>query len=428
MARRWVRIAITLTTLVAVGFAGKELHRSELALDDQHSVERVFTDLSWALTLALGDLRAAQQAYVAAGQDRGYWTSRVDSHLDTVRNGLENLGRLARDAASIEALKAAEATIADLDLLDQRAREHTDLQQQLLASDLIFSDGLELTSEVAAHVDLARSTERNNRSVAIRSLRTDEVVILGAATGLGLLTLLILTPVTRQRGRLMFGRREGREATVPPAENATRSSDRLVLSNADLDAPDHGSEMEQPAAPEPDSGRALEQAETTAPEPLPDLRAAAALCTDLSTLADTSGLPALLARAAELMNASGLIIWVRDPSGHALRPALGHGYSSNSLIRLGSISEDGKNATATAFRTAQMQIVDRRGSGNGALAIPLRSVGCCIGVLSAELCDGWESSEAVQANAAIIAAQLATLLPADPPADAAAPGTKAQGY
>jgi len=75
-----------------------------------------------------------------------------------------------------------------------------------------------------------------------------------------------------------------------------------------------------------------------------------------------------------------------------------------------------------------MQIVDRRGSGNGALAIPLRSVGCCIGVLSAELCDGWESSEAVQANAAIIAAQLATLLPADPPADAAAPGTKAQGY
>ena len=73
MARRWVRIAITLAALVTVGFAGKELRRSELALNNQHSVERVFTDLSWALTLALGDLRAAQQAYVAAGQDRGYW-------------------------------------------------------------------------------------------------------------------------------------------------------------------------------------------------------------------------------------------------------------------------------------------------------------------------------------------------------------------
>lgn len=428
MARRWVRIAITLTTLVAVGFAGRELRRSELALDNQHSVERVFTDLSWVLTLALGDLRAAQQAYVAAGQDRDYWTSRVDGHLETVRDGLENLRRLATNAASIEALKAAEATIADLERLDQRAREHTDLQQPLLASDLIFGDGLELTSEVAAHVELARSTERNNRSVAIRSVRANEVVVLGAAAGLGLLALLMLTPVTRPRGQLLFGRPEGREATVLPAEDTTPPSDRLVLSNADVDALDHGTEMEQPAVTQPDSGHALEPAETTPPEPLPDLRAAAALCTDLSTLAAASELPALLSRAAELMNASGLIIWVRDPSGHALRPALGHGYPSGSLMRLGSISEDGKNATATAFRTAQMQVVDRHDSGSGALAIPLRAVGGCIGVLSAELCDGWESSEAVQANAAIIAAQLATLLPADPPADTAARATKAQGY
>lgn len=428
MARRWVRIAITLTALVTVGFAGNELRRSELALNNQHSVERVFTDLSWALTLALGDLRAAQQAYVAAGQDRGYWTSRVDSYLDAVRDGLENLGRLASDDASIEALKAAEATIADLERLDQRAREHTDLQQSLLASDLIFSDGLELTSEVAAHVELARSTERNNRSVAMRSVRTDEVVVLGAAVGLGLLALLMLTPVTRQRGQPPFGRHKSREATAPPMVDATPSNDRLVLSNVDLDALDHGSEVEQPAVQQPDSGHVLERAEATPPEPLPDLRAAAALCTDLSTLADASGLPALLSRAAELMNASGLIIWVRDSSGHALRPALGHGYPPNSLIRLGSISEDGKNATATAFRTAQMQIVNRRDSGSGALAIPLRSVDCCIGVLSAELCDGWESSEAVQANAAIIAAQLATLLPADLPADTGAPAAKAQGY
>ena len=428
MARRWVRIAIALTTLVAVGFAGKELRRSELALDDQQSVERVFTDLSWALTLALGDLRAAQQAYVAAGQDQGYWTARVDSHLDTVRNGLENLRRLALNTASIKALGVAEETIAELELLDQRAREHTDLQQSLLASDLIFSDGLELTTKVASHVELARSTERNSRSNTMRSVRTDQVVALGAAAGVGLLALLMLTPVISERGQLMFGHREGREASVSPKEDTPPHGDRLVLSNVDLDLLDHGSEIEQPAVPKPDSGHASGHAETAPPEPLPDLRVAAALCTDLSTLADTSALPSLLARAAELMNASGLIVWVRDSSGHALRPALGHGYPPNSLARLGSISEDGKNATATAYRTAQMQIVDGHGSANGALAVPLRSVGCCIGVLSAELCDGWESSEAVQANAAIIAAQLATLMPADPPADTAASATKAQGY
>ena len=40
----------------------------------------------------------------------------------------------------------------------------------------------------------------------------------------------------------------------------------------------------------------------------------------------------------------------------------------------------------------------------------------CVGVLSAELRGGWESSGAVQATASIVAAQLAPLLPAGPAA------------
>ena len=163
------------------------------------------------------------------------------------------------------------------------------------------------------------------------------------------------------------------------------------------------------------------------PEPVPDLRVAADLCTDLCKVTDTSEFPELLARAAALMNATGVIIWVRDSSGHALRPAIGHGYPARALAQMGSIPEDGNNATAAAYRSARMQVVERDDTKSGALAAPLLAANSCVGVLSAELRAGWESSEAVQATAAIMAAQLATLLSADPPADTAASPAEAHG-
>ena len=50
----------------------------------------------------------------------------------------------------------------------------------------------------------------------------------------------------------------------------------------------------------------------------------------------------------------------------------------------------------------------------GALAAPLTAPEGCGGVISLELNDGWETSATVQSTAAIIAAQLGTLVAADP--------------
>ena len=74
-----------------------------------------------------------------------------------------------------------------------------------------------------------------------------------------------------------------------------------------------------------------------------------------------------------------------------------------------------------------MQVVVGDDTKSGALAVPLLTANSCVGVLSAELREGWESSEAVQATAAIMAAQLATLLSADPPADTATSPAEAHG-
>ena len=426
MGRRWVRIAVVVVTLATLGFTGYHIRLSQVALDDEQNVERVFTDLSWALTLTLADLRAAQQAYVAAGQDRLYWTAKVNSHLDTLGNSLENLRRLATNPTSIEALDSADRTVADLERMDGRAREHTDLEQPLLASDLIFTDGLELVARAGANIELARATERTTRNEAIRAARSSQATMVAWAAGASLLAVLLLVPMKREAGVGPFESIDAEEEAVSTDAVARSVDDRLLLTDPDLDAADSS-----PAA-EVDGPATL--ATDTAPTPaaanmdqVPDLRVAAELCTDLCKVTDTSELPELLSRAAALMNASGLIIWVRDSSGRALRPAIGHGYSGRILARLGSIPEDGKNATAAAYRDARMQVVDHDDTTSGALAAPLMAAGSCMGVLSVELREGWESSVKVQATAAIMAAQLATLLSADPPAETAAPPAKAHG-
>ena len=413
-------------TLATLGFTGNEIRRSQLALDNEQNVERVFTDLSWALAITFGDLRAAQQAYVAAGQDRPYWIATASSHLETVRSSLDNLRRLAITPVSVEALDAAAGAVADLEGLDGRAREHVGLEQSLLASDLIFTDGLQLVARADANIELARAAERTTRNETIRAARSSQAALAISAAGISILAVLLLAPVKRKDGPIPLESldTESTEA-LPPGTLGLSLDDRRVASGLDR-APISGTE-------EADTLPAITASDTGAPpgdegrEPVPDLRVAADLCTDLGRLTDTSELPALLARAATLMNATGVIVWVRDSSGHALRPAIGHGYTTRTLSRMGSIPEDGDNATATAYRSARMQVVAGNDMSSGALAAPMLAADRCVGVLSAELREGWESSDAVQATVAIMAAQLATLLSGDTPAEKAAPSAEARG-
>jgi len=418
MARRWVRFVIVLITLTTLGFAANRIRLTERVLNDEHNVERVFTDLTWALTLTLADLRAAEQAYVAAGQDRVYWTTKVNSHLDTVSDSLANLRRLATAPGSLEALGEAEGAIADLQRLDQRAREHASLEQPLLASDLIFTDGLELASRAAANIELARATERTTRNETVRTARSEQTTMLAVAASVGVLMLLLLAPMPREKTTAFASLDESGGET----ERATPSNDDVAgLTRLDLAS----GKRARGAAAVAGTTRDRQAAKGTAArkgsaEPKPDLRTAADLCTDLSAMAATEELPALLARAADLMNASGLIVWVLDATD-ALRPAIGHGYPPKALARIGAIPSDSSNATAAAYRDVRMQVVIGSDGASGALATPLRSANRCVGVLSAELRDGWESSDAVQASAAIVAAQLATMLQIDPPTESEAP-------
>ena len=150
----------------------------------------------------------------------------------------------------------------------------------------------------------------------------------------------------------------------------------------------------------------------------PDLMAVAHLCTELGRVDSTTDIAPVLGEAARLLDAVGLIIWIWDPLAVELRPALAHGYSERVLAQIPRVDRDTNNATAAAFRSGQTCVVNGSDLVSGALVAPLVTPAGCVGVLAIELQNGAEEKESVGALAMIIAAQLAALVGAAPPAEA----------
>jgi hypothetical protein len=148
-----------------------------------------------------------------------------------------------------------------------------------------------------------------------------------------------------------------------------------------------------------------------------DLAAAADVCGAFARTADTAALRDALARAATVLDARGIVVWMG--AGEELFPALSHGYDARVVERLGPIPRDAANATADAWRTAQIRTVASNQMFDGALAAPIVGVSGCIGVFAAEVRHAREEDAATRAVATMIAAQLAGILPAWPAASSA---------
>ena len=146
--------------------------------------------------------------------------------------------------------------------------------------------------------------------------------------------------------------------------------------------------------------------------PEPDLLATAHLCTELGRVDEAREVAPLLQEAARILDAVGLIVWVWDPQGTELKPALAHGYSDKVLAQLPRVRRDTDNATAAAFRSAQACVVNGSALADGALVVPLMTRWGCGGVLAIELQHGSEQKASVRALVTIFAAQLARLVEA----------------
>jgi hypothetical protein len=164
---------------------------------------------------------------------------------------------------------------------------------------------------------------------------------------------------------------------------------------------------------------AHEPSPAAASNPIP-MTEAADLCADLCRVHEPGQLPELVGRAARVLDAGGIIVWMADPDRRELVPTLTHGYSTAALARFGTIPRDADNATAAAFREGVVKTVAADGPAAGAIVAPLVTPSGCVGVMAAEVGDGRERDAAAHALARIISAQLAAIL-GPPPAAARAP-------
>jgi len=391
MRRRGLRLILVLGFVAAAAGAGYVTWvlqtrawaaRAALAAGDAQA-ERA--------TRALADLGAALEAYVAAGQQTAFWAPKVQAALDAYGAAAAELARLVPGGA------ADLVPPDDLSQLDQRARQLVEGDQSLVASDLLFTDGLEMIRGAVGRVDEARHAARTVAAATLTAADRQTLYTAAAALAVALLVIGLLAPAGAPTAADAAAA-EPSDAHFNVAAPATAMAESDASLGAALDA--------RLGALEPVGGAAGPAATDV------DLTATADLCSDLGRLADASTLPALLGRAAGLLGAKGLTIWLADPTGR-LYPGAAHGYSAQMLSRLGTLDPAGDNAAAAAYRTSSAQTVAGDAGQSGALVVPLMGVGGCLGVLAAEMEQGRERADGVRAVARIVAAQLATLVPGE---------------
>ncbi len=394
MKRRPVRITVLLLFVTAVAVAGYRVLRLQQQVRADRAAAAAFDWTAADALVSVSDLRAAQQAYVAQGQEGPFWITKVESTHATVLDGLARLTLLAASGEAIESLGAAELVLSEFSKMDERVVEYTGNGQRLMASDLIFTEGQEMTAAAIEHVRTARAQEQRVRAASVdQRLRDQGFSILGAA-GIGLLALLLLLPVDP-----VFGRPAGARSTRGRA---------VLTADRPLGLPNSPDDRTRPAAPPGASAM-----------PAASLAAVADLCSDFSKVTDVDALPSLLRRTSGLLNGAGIVIWLADPTGAQLRPVLVHGYRAETLRQLGAIPTDADNATATAFREGTPEVVKATPDTQGALVVPIFAGPACVGVVATEVKHGEESQTELRSVAEIVAAQFAGLVTSPARAQAA---------
>jgi CHASE3 domain sensor protein len=379
------------TLIVAIGIAigltaSYLLKNIDSDITSQQSSADVVRAQAAALSATIADVRGGQFAYVARGQGEAFWMSHVESVMPSLQKQAAELGASLASPAAQSAFEPVTAALENFRTLDAKVREFVRSGSSLLAADMIFSDGLEATTTASTQVMAALNEEVQHRTTHIAALRNRQLAVLGGGSGLILLLMIGLAAA----------------GTEPKAS----------------------AEAEVPLAP------AIEPIRFEAPLPkaraavTPKLVITAKLCAELARVAESRELPNLLERAARVLDASGIIVWIAEPSRQALVPALAHGYDQRVVARMGSIQRDANNAAAAAYRSSEVRTVAGDASTSGAVIVPLMTSDGCIGVLSAEMKGGCEKDESAQALATIFAAQLATIVatPEAVPFKAAAQG------
>jgi len=380
------RATIGATAWIAIGLAAFLIFQSEQHAGQLLASARVFDQHAREAIDALAEARAAQQAYMATGQGIGFWMPKVTSSTEAAQTALATLRESARTGARTP-LEQAAATTTEFTDIEQRVRDYLKSGQQLMAGDVIFTEGAQAAANAGRLVQAALLAEHQSIDAETAALRWQEATIAAAAAALAGLIVLLLVPVPRRR----------------TAGDSTESS--LSIAPVRTIAPAVAATKSAPAPGPPLAAWTMASTFNTA----------ARLATDFGRVRDLDELTRILGRAADAMDASGVMVWMGSTAGRDLRLVLAHGYAADVVARIPPVPRSADNAAAAAYRSGTLQIVlARPGKSSGAVVAPILAPDGCVGALSAEIRHGAETSEAVQALAEIAAAHLGGVLNAAP--------------
>ena len=341
-----------------------------------------------SLELGLSDLRAAETAYLAAGQGPDFWMRRVTEISGRLEATLSQLRSATQSPDAGAHYGAASSALADVMSIDTRTRETIERGQPLLASDLVFMEGLEPAQRLSGSLAAARNAEAADAEARLTRLSRFRYAMNALVLGFVVFVALYAS----------------RTPKAQPVSSAQATADMIRnLPPAVRPTPNPPVAVVRPSALPP----------ATHVPPAISLPDAADLCVDLARVMDDRDVPGLLERAARVLEATRVIIWVADKEGSVLRPTLTHGITDRVLSRLTALDVAAENVTSLSFRSMRPQTASGAANGDaGAIAVPLVTAAGCTGVLAAETKDSKPTVEAV-AVAKIIAAQFATIIAPD---------------
>jgi hypothetical protein len=375
MSKRGLGLVLVLSFAVIASAAAaiQDFRLDDRSAHDIFANQAVIQNID-AAELSVVNLRAAQAAYVAPGQSESFWFKRATDLATDLEQRLNALQSDSAPPAARAHYDAAISTLGTLNGLDQKARDAVNNGDRSLASEVIFADASGLADRLSAELAAAQTEERAGAIVQATARRRERLAV--NAAGIGVVLVVALALGVRRR-------------TEPASDTPTAA---------------------EPPAIQPEPAAAVTvQAAQPAPRRV-DLSDAAQVCVDLARVLDGQDVPPLLERAARVLDAKGLVLWVADEDGSMLRPSLAHGYSDTLLQRLGPLRVSAENMTSTAFRSLQPQTLQARGKGSAdALAVPLIAPTGCVGVLAAELMSADAGAETLSV-AKMFAAQLATIV------------------
>jgi hypothetical protein len=370
-----------LLVLVLFGAAGagallvREAPRPAAATPDPRFDERVDR-----LLLLVHDLHLTQVAYVAPYQDAASALTRFPSLVREITSIAAQAAALAATEDAAAAWRRFVDATSDIVQLDATLREHLLRGDDLTAAHLVHGEGQAATRAMQTALVQARTAEHRAPAPEDTGSRSAATVftIVAALWAVGLIALAILPA----GGRAAAGVPGSGPAATAAAGGAAASA---------------------PGAAVADQGSA---------RPV-DMTMAAELCADIARVERAAAIPALLDRAAGLLGAQRVVIWLG--SGRQLFAAASS--SVEGVPPDGPIPaiDDDAHPVAVSWRTGVSAVAGGAEGGPHVVASPLCAGSVCRGALGVELTG--EADGATRALVTMLAAQFSAVVagaPADP--------------